>query len=214
LGYGPYHLQKSWVKIKIYLTRGGVVVAVDAHSLSCEHLFLNSRLNGIDPSLLIVLNLAVDIRNDYVKLYFPKYASNLGVINKKNPTKRLLNCESSVFAINVASLIDLAKPNFVKIDIEGIDLMIAEQISSLNQNVEVMSIEVTPANLSKEGINFLQEIIKKFNFMIPLTKELENNAEDLKIYSSLEDVIKICKQTKKTNLFVFKNIELASKCVG
>jgi FkbM family methyltransferase len=193
---------------------GGLVVSVDAHSLSCEHLFLNSRLNGIDPSLLIVLNLAVDIRNGYVQLSFPKYASNLGAIDKKNPTKRFLNCKSSVFAINVASLIDLAKPNFVKIDIEGIDLMIAEQISGLNQNVEVMSIEVTPANLSKAGVNLLQEIIKKFNFMIPLTKELENNAEDLKIYSSLEDVLKICEQTKKTNLFVFKNIELARKCVG
>jgi|688.fasta_scaffold355574_1 FkbM family methyltransferase len=196
---------------KNLLNLGGIVVSVDAHLLSCEHLFLNSRLNDIDPNLLIILNLAVDIRNGYVKLYFPKYASNLGAINLKNPTKRLLNSKSSVFAINVASLIDLAKPHFVKIDIEGIDLMIAEQISSLDQNVEVMSIEVTPANLSKSGVSLLQEISKKFNFFILVTKEIENNTDDLKIYSSLEDVIKICEQTKKTNLFVFKNKELAQK---
>jgi len=196
---------------KNLLNLGGIVVSVDAHLLSCEHLFLNSRLNDIDPNLLIILNLAVDIRNGYVKLYFPKYASNLGAINLKNPTKRLLNSKSSVFAINVASLIDLAKPHFVKIDIEGIDLMIAEQISSLDQNVEVMSIEVTPANLSKSGVSLLQEISKKFNFFIPITKELENNADDLKIYSSLEDVIKICEVTKKTNLFVFRKYELAQK---
>jgi len=194
---------------KNLLNLGGVVVSVDAHLLSCEHLFLNSRLNGIDPSLQIILNLAVDIRNGYVKLYFPKYASNLGAINLKNPNKRLLNSKSSVFAINVASLIDLAKPHFVKIDIEGIDLMIAEQISGFDQNVEVMSIEVTPAGLSKLGVSLLQKISKKFNFFIPITKELENNADDLKIYSSLEDVIKICEQTKKTNLFVFKNKKLA-----
>lgn len=191
----------------------GLVVAVDAHSLSCEHLFLNSRLNGINSNLLIVLNLAVDIRNGCVKLYFPKYASNLGAINQKNPTRRLLNSKSSVMAINVASLIDLAQPHFVKIDIEGMDLIIAQQISSIKKSVYVMSIEVTPGNLSKSGVSLLKEISKEFSYFIPLTKELENNADSLKIYSELEDVIKICESTKKTNLFVFKNLELAKKCV-
>lgn len=103
------------------------------------------------------------------------------------------------------------RPKLAVADHFGIDLMIAEQISGLDQNVEVMSIEVTPANLSKSGVSLLQEISKKFNFFIPITKELENNADDLKIYSSLEDVIKICEQSKKTNLFVLKNLELAQK---
>jgi FkbM family methyltransferase len=199
---------------KDILEMGGAVTAVDAHPLSCEHLFLNSRLNSIDPKLLVILNLAVDTCNGYVQLYFPKYASNLGAINQKNPTKRFLNSKTSVPSINIASLMDLAKPHFVKIDIEGIDLVIAEKISSLKQSVEVISIEVTPANLSKSGEKLLQVISEKFSFFIPLTKELENNSGDLKIYLSLSDVIKICKQTKKTNLFVFKNIELARQCVG
>jgi FkbM family methyltransferase len=192
---------------------GGIVVAVDAHSLSCEHLFLNARVNNVNPELLIILNLAVNIYNGYVELHFPKYASNLGAINEKNPTKRIFNSKSKVFAINVASLIDIAKPYLVKIDIEGLDLTIAKIICEMPKSVEVMSIEVTPSNLLKSGVDSLQKILKEFPYSIPITKEMENTKVKSFVYTGIEDIIKICSQTKKTNLFVFKNRELAQNCV-
>lgn len=188
---------------------GGVTVAVDAHSLSCEHLYLNSKLNSINPKSLVILNLAVNLENGFTKLYFPKYASNLGAIDDKNLTKRFFNSEQSVFTIDIASLIEFVRPNFVKIDIEGIDLKLAGRISELQQNVEVMSIEVTPSNLTKLGIELLNNIFKVYPFSIPITKEMENSNEKLKTHTVIQEIIDICKQTKKTNLFVFRNRDLA-----
>lgn len=183
-------------------------MAVDAHGLSCEHMHKNAVINGLQGDKLIILNAAVGLSNGYADLFFPKYASNMGAINQKNQTQRLFNSQFSVPMIDISNLISFYSPDLVKIDIEGLDLAVASRICQSKFLPQVLSVEVTPTNLLNSGMSFLDLISKAFPFYIPITKENENSNSRIEL-CGLSELVQICTTTRKTNVFFFRNADLA-----
>ena len=192
--------------------RNVFVLSVDAHHLSCVDLYKNASLNDLNTENLIIFNSAVGLKNGLTTLYFPKYASNMGSVANKNNTRRLFNQEIEIPIVDINFFVEAFKPDLIKIDIEGIDLRVAARISELLFAVKVISVEVTPTNLSKSGEKLLDIITTKYPYIIPITKEIENNKSNVDV-STVRELINICQNTRKTNVFFFKdkNTALSAK---
>jgi FkbM family methyltransferase len=188
------------------------VMAVDAHGLSCSHLHKNAVENNLAGDKLIILNSAVGLSNGYAELFFPKYASNMGSINQKNKTRRLFNQNFAVPMIDILELVSFYAPDLVKIDIEGLDLAVASKICQSLNLPKVLSVEVTPTNISNSGMAYLATVALAYPFLIPITKESENNTSKIEIVE-LSELIQICNATRKTNVFFFRDLDIAEKAL-
>ena len=184
------------------------VLAIDAHHRSCVDLYKNASLNDLNTENMMIFNSAVGLKNGLSRLYFPKYASNMGSIAKKNNTRRLFNQETDVLIVDINFFVEAFKPDLIKIDIEGIDLQVAARISELLFLAKVISVEVTPTNLFDSGKKLLDIIITKYPFIIPITKEMENNQSNVDV-CTLKELIETCQHTRKTNVFFFKEKRMA-----
>ena len=156
----------------------------------------------------MIFNSAVGLKNGLTTLYFPKYASNMGSIAKKNNTRRLFNQEIEIPIVDINFFVEAFKPDLIKIDIEGIDLQVAARISELLSAVKVISVEVTPTNLFDSGEKFLDIITTKYPYIIPITKENENNKSNIDV-CTVKELINICQNSRKTNVFFFKEKYMA-----
>lgn len=188
------------------------VLAVDAHGLSCSHLHKNALRNELHGENLTILNSAVGLSNGYADLFFPKYASNMGSINQKNNTQRLFNSRFSVPMIDINWLISLYSPDLVKIDIEGLDLAVASRICQNKAAPKILAVEVTPSNLSNSGLAYLEKIADSYPFFIPITKENENNSSRIDM-CTISELIQLCNATRKTNVFFFRDAEIAADSI-
>ncbi len=189
------------------------VLAIDAHPLSCHDLYKNAELNGLAGKNLAIINTAVGINNGYTTLHFPKYASNLGSTGEKNDTHRIFNQKIAIPVVEIDLFIKSFEPHLVKIDVEGMDLVIAKRIVESSAELKVLSVEITPTNLLNGGLDALQSIEQQFPFMIPIPKEFENTDDYCKILT-LNEVVENANKTRKTNLFLFRNQKLAIQALS
>jgi FkbM family methyltransferase len=189
------------------------VLAVDAHPMSCHDLFQNAEINELSSEKLSIINAAVGVKNGYTVLHFPKYASNMGSTGNKNDTRRLFNKEIPIAIVDIDFFTKSFEPQLVKIDVEGIDLVLASRIIRSNIALKVLSVEVTPTNLLNEGSSLLRLIAEEFPFLIPIPKYAENNRTLLQI-RLVDEVIEMSNNTRKTNLFFFRDEDLAVKALS
>lgn len=75
----------------------------------------------------------------------------------------------------------LRKPNYIKIDVDGIEHLIIEKADKVLESPELKSVLVEVNENFKEQENLVRQIMKKFNFELEIKKQSENvgNVESL-----------------------------------
>jgi FkbM family methyltransferase len=189
------------------------VLAVDANPMSCHDLFKNAEHNEMPEEKISIVNAAVGPSNGYTVLHFPKYASNMGSVGSKNDTRRLFNKVIPVSIVDIDFFTKSFEPELVKIDVEGLDLILAAKIVFANSILKVLSVEVTPTNLLNGGTALLRLVAEALPFLIPIPKEAEVDQTPLQI-KSIDEVIEMSNNTRKTNLFFFRDEDLAVQALS
>lgn len=164
-----------------YLKKGFKVIAVEANPKLYRE-GLSKFKNFVEKGQLILINKAISKKSEKLKFYIHPTQSDWSSCFKEfiNNT----NTQLEEIEVDGITLFDLIKqyglPRYIKVDIEGADVIVAEQISKLNDKPEYISFETSRRDYAKifsylylaEYNNF--QLINQLKYNNLILKDIKN----------------------------------------
>ncbi|MFX1363492.1 MAG: FkbM family methyltransferase [Promethearchaeota archaeon] len=162
-----------------YLKKGFKVVALEANQELVKR-GLERFYDYIDEKRLILINKAISDKIGMINFYIHPKKSDWSSCDQKMAESD--GTKSKVISVESVSLIDLCKefgtPRYIKVDVEGCEIMVAKQLFSLNVKPQFISFETSKTNYAGIFSWLYVSGYKRFqlvNQLIHLNRKPEDN---------------------------------------
>ena len=135
---------------EFYLKKGFNVVAIEANPDLCTR-GRNKFSSYIESGQLKLINKAISINNEKIKFYIhPTHEDWSSCFKEFINTDNIELQEIEVEGITLKKLFDIySVPRYLKVDIEGADVIVSKQLSTLESKPEYVSFETSRRDYSK-----------------------------------------------------------------